>query len=96
MATSVAANEVSSGPVALSANTEDQVNFAEDIDFVEVLVLSGTTVWFSVNKQTATVGGKHCYVATSSAPLVVPVPTSGVTQVRLIADATASVVVTKA
>lgn len=96
MATSVASNEVSSGLVALAANTEDQVNFAEDINVVEVLVLSGTTVWFSVDKQVATVGGKHCYAAPAGGAVAVSVPTPGATQVRLIADAVASVVVTRA
>lgn len=86
------AGEVGSGPFALAANTEQVVNFDDDVLSVEVGVKDATAlVWFTVDGTTPSVGGnKHSYpLLPGSNTATPPVPTAGPATVRVITAGTA-------
>jgi len=100
METVVGRADVSSGPLALIANTEETVIFTDGLKAVEILTLNATaSVYFTVDNTAPTVGGKRCYIATpgvGSAKVSIPQPGYSGTRVRLISAAAATVAVTKA
>ena len=85
--------------VALTANTETIVELGVDCSSVEVLSLVSTQpVYFTVDGSAATVGGTRTFVVPAGvASAAVPVPAEvGLTKVRLISTANATVSVTRA
>lgn len=84
--------EVGSGPFALTANTEQIVNFDDDVQSVEVGVKDATDiVWFTVDGTAPVVGGnKHSYPLLPGSNTAAPsVPTQGPATVRIITAGTA-------
>lgn len=82
---------------SLAANVEDIVDFSEDLSAVEVYVESGSaTVYFTVDRSTATVAGVNTEVVTPGSAVQVGVWTAGNTQVRLISSAAAVYHISKA
>ncbi len=84
--------EVGSGPFALAANTEQVVNFDDDVLAVEVGVKDATDmVWFTVDGTEPVVGGnKHSYPLVPGTNTGTPdVPTQGPATVRIITAGTA-------
>lgn len=98
---SVAQNQVAVHRLALAANTEEIVQFAEDLDQVEVVQISGTDpVYFSTNGQAAAIpadgAASHCYSTVQPLVSVALDPRrSTATQVRLICATAAVVSVTR-
>jgi len=83
--------------VALTANVETIVELARDCTEVEVLVTASTQpVYFTVDGSAATIAGDTTYATMAGVNLAqVRVPGSvGLTKVRLISGATATVSVT--
>lgn len=85
--------------VALTSNVETIVELGVDASEIEVLVLAATVpVYFSVDGNAATVGGTNTYAlpaGVSSASVKVPAEI-GLTKVRLISAAAATVSVSRA
>lgn len=81
----IAADEVASH-ATLAAATVDTVTFTgRDLDEVEVINRDGLApIHFTVDGSTPTVGGAKTFVLPGVGSLVVPVPTSGATAVKLI------------
>lgn len=74
----------------LGANTEDIINFSEDISAVEVYVESGSaTVYFSTDRSAATVAGDNTDPVAPGSAVTTEVWTGGNSQIRLISSATA-------
>lgn len=95
----VSGSAVGKHGIALTANTESTVTFADDVNTVEVACLSASTdpVWFTVNNAAATVEGSATYFLFPGRNAArVDVPTAGPTVVRLISAAAATVSVTRA
>lgn len=85
--------------VALAAATETRIQLAVDCARVEVLAHeSSAPVYFTVDGSEATVAGPTCYALLAGVNAVtVPVPGAiGLTEVRLISSAAATVAVTRA
>ncbi len=101
--TTVGSDEISSGPISLTANTEEIVDFSDEdlsrrVKTVEVLAIDATQiVYVSSNETAATVGGRHCYpIPPGTGSTTVDLQASGATKVRVISGGTATIVVTKA
>jgi hypothetical protein len=87
----IAAGGVGKYELALSANTEDIVDFPRDLSEVEVKCLTGTApLYVSFGTAAATVKGDHCYDVPVGTAATLPVRTDGATRVRVISSATAT------
>lgn len=92
----VAANEVGSGPVSLSANAAKSVQYSRDLSEVEIGNLGGTdVVWVAFidrnHSAVATVGGKHCYPIYPNSVATIPVRTDGDTLISVISASATTV-----
>lgn len=104
MATLIASDEVSSGPITLAANVEQVVEFVEIVPRAEVMVFTSTNpVYFTTDGTAAAVGGKHCYPLPAGIgamqvdlprPMSLSVPFIPI-QVRIISAGTGTVFVTR-
>lgn len=93
----VAEGQLAAHAKTLAANVADTVDFAEDLQAIEVLVHSGTEpVYFTVNRSVPTVAGANTDVALPASAVQRPVGTAGNTQVRLISAGACVYSVTKA
>jgi hypothetical protein len=98
---SVAANQVAIHELALTISTEEIVQFADDLDRVSVVQISGAEpVYFTTDRTAATVpaagAASACYATlTALEPVVVDPRSHGAspTQIRLISAAAAVVAV---
>lgn len=85
--------------VALTANTETIVELGVDANSVEVLSLASTQpVYFTVDGSAATIAGDRTFVVPAGvSSAAVPVPAEvGLTKVRLISGASATLSVSRA
>jgi hypothetical protein len=59
----VSSREIGAHGIVLTANTEEIVQFADDVGTVEILNMTGTAaVYFSFDGNPAVVGGARCLV----------------------------------
>jgi hypothetical protein len=84
--------------ITLTANTEEIINFADDVSTLEILSMDGASpIYFTVNGTAATVGGSHTRVLPAAVCSVVISPTSSdPTSVSLISAGTPTVSVARA
>lgn len=88
----VPAGQIGAHALALVANTVTEVDFADDLDRVEVVSDGAAAVYFTVDGSAPTVAGTNTYFlpAALGAKEVHP-PTGGGTKVRLISAGTPTV-----
>lgn len=96
--TVLSTGDYSSPTIAIGASAVDSVTFGDDCDRVEVLNLDPAAVlYFTVDSSTPTAGtAKNTYCVPAGGALVVSVPTSGLTVVKLFSTGTPKYVVTRA
>jgi hypothetical protein len=84
--------------VTLTANTEEVVQFVDDVSTLEILNMDGAAaVYFAVNRGAATVAGAHCRVLPAAVTSVLFEPSgSDPTTVSLISSGTPTVSVARA
>ncbi|GAA0632324.1 hypothetical protein GCM10010174_61710 [Kutzneria viridogrisea] len=92
----VPAGQIGAHNLTLTANTVTEVDFADDVDTVEVLSDGTAPVYVTVDGSSPTVGGANCYLlpAAIGAKELHP-PTAGGTVVKLISAGTPTVSVAK-
>lgn len=94
---------VASGRVGTYANTiaagvMDTVNFADDLEEVEVVTDGAAALYYTVDGTTPTVGGTNCWELPAGNGYVrtIQVPTAGPTVVKLISSGTPKYSVSRA
>lgn len=80
----VAAGDRGAYEIAATADVEDTVTFGDDLPEVEIKVLAGGPVYFTLDNTAATVRGAHTYDAHNGKFTRAQPPTPGGTVVRLI------------
>lgn len=91
----VAAGALAVHEKVLAANAVDTVTFADDVDSVEILHLDGTgRVYFTVDGSAPAVAGATSRVLLPGSAIIVGVPTSGATVVKLVSAGSATYSVT--
>lgn len=88
----VPAGDIGAHALALTANTVTEVDFADDLDRVEVVTDGAAAVYFTVDGSVPTIAGTNTYFlpAALGAKEAHP-PTGGGTKVRLISAGTPTV-----
>lgn len=93
----VATGQIGAHALTLVANVVTEVDFADDLDLVEVVTDGAAPLYVTVDHSTPTVGGANCYMlpALPSAKEINPPSVLG-TVVKLISAGTPTVSVARA
>ncbi|WP_372663585.1 hypothetical protein [Amycolatopsis kentuckyensis] len=94
----VSRSQVGVYAITLVANTEEIVNFADDVGTIEIFNMDGAApVYFTVNAAAATVAGQHTrMIPASIASIQYDPTTSNPTSVSLISPGTPTISVARA